>query len=405
MENEDTAFSYNERWTSTRLSDGSVRIIDTSRPDAMQHKCLVLLDGPGNFTDPTPHSYTIKHQSCSRATETRFYGTSPNGSIMVTDGRYGSRAGVDANIDGGVYPLPSTKLYGRSTMLAQAQARLFGKLRTSGEILVDAAEWKQTKQLVSSTADLRGRVTSFIEVVSKDIRKGLNRKQRALEYATSRWLEYRYGMLPAIGSVYSALDALGKRVVDEPVKVSETFRHNYETAATTYRSGEFSHPVKIKVTGSERMKLVYTFVPPGAGAWNYSSLNPASVAWELTTLSFVADWVFAVGDNLRYLEDWGLFKVGFLSGYSTYTVLEEQSITCNDTRSVAVPSDLVYRCNTEIWKGESSRYYKHFNRQIHTSLPYGRPPLVRSKFGLNQALDSLALTHVLLRKRIKDWSR
>lgn len=405
MENENIAFSYNERRTTTRLSDGSTAIADMSRPYAVEHQCVVISDGPGDFKNPTPHAYTIYHQSCKHATETRFYGTFPNGSMVVTDGRQGSTAGVDARIGAGVHPFPSTELYGRAEMLAQCQARLFGKLRVSGEILVDVAEWRQTKQLVASSADLRGRFSSFIEVVSKDLRRGLNRKQRALEYATSRWLEYRYGLLPSIGSVYSAFDALGKRIVDEPVQVSETYKHLYEKEFTEDRSGEFSHPVKVRVVGSERMKIVYTFVPPGAGVWNYTSLNPASIAWELVPLSFVADWVLAIGDNLRYLEDWGLFRVGFLSGYSTYTVLEEQTIACDSDVRVTFPSDLVYRCNREIWKGESSRYYKHFNRQVHTGLPYGRPPLVRNNFGLNQSLDSLALTHVLLRGRIKDWSK
>lgn len=407
MDAEQIAFSYNETRTTRYLDGRPLTSTTVVRPYCSEHECRVHVNGgPNNFKDPTNHSWEVFTQVCTKSREIREYGTYPNGNVYTMEGRNGSTTGVDGRIGGtNAYPLPHAGLLGRAQMLAITQARLFSKYRSESEILVDAAEWKQTKELVRSSADLKERVVGLVKTVNGELRKGLNRRQRALEYATTRWLELRYGVIPLIGSVESALDALGKRIVESPIQIVETFRNEYSLADSYTRSGEFSHPVKVNVTGTERMRLSYLFLPPGAGVWNYTSFNPAVVAWELIPLSFVADWILKIGDNLRYMDSWNLMRIGFINGYSSYSVLENQRLLCFDTRAVATPSNLVYRCNRETWEGETTRQYKALSRVVHTSLPYGRPPLLRITLGANQALDSLSLTHVFLRDNIRRWSR
>jgi hypothetical protein len=130
------------------------------------------------------------------------------------------------------------------------------------------------------------------------------------------------------------------------------------------------------------------FVPP-SNTFNVSrwgSLNPLSIAWELTTLSFVVDWLYDVGGYLRSLETAMLYNSNFHSGY--YTQLWAHQGSWNGKAYTRVYSSGTYYAEMQ---GVSSWKYTRFSRNVLGSYPLPRAPAFKIDLGSERLLSAAAL--------------
>lgn len=294
--------------------------------------------------------------------------------------------------------------------------KIYDQIRADSNIIVDALEGSQTLRMLRATLNLKKFVKEFFRTLI--VPKNLNRKfsssnlsgklttnQQRLDYVTGKWLEVRYGWTPLVLSIYDAADLLYRqeqaRVIS--VKARSGFRHQLVGSSTG--DGRYENPKVYQVDDwGYRSELLLRFkLPAGNQIYDWTSLNPASIAWELLPLSFVADWVINISEVLKQFENYWLFKNLFLDGwqsdsdyYNLYRVTKGTStyeiyrysdgmIMPNQTQSAQYST-------TDVSLGRSH------NRIILTSLPYSNPVRLRVQLGAKRQLDAAALIHQLVGK-------
>jgi hypothetical protein len=117
---------------------------------------------------------------------------------------------------------------------------------------------------------------------------------------------------------------------------------------------------------------------------NFTSLNPASIAWELTPYSFVVDWFVDFGGYMRSLESAMLMHSSFVDGFFSYSALNETHTWAN---MVQHPSPEV---NT-FWSIQGRFYAKYFKRERMVTVPIPRPPVFNANLGSTRLLNAAAL--------------
>lgn len=245
--------------------------------------------------------------------------------------------------------------------------------------------------------------------VSRDIRLGPDKGQRFLDEVTGRWLEYRYGWLPLMYSVYDAVDTIYRDIREKVIHVKARSGYSDNTVAKPLGAGTFEDPYRQMTTHdlSVRTEMSILFAIPNdanrLGAW--TSLNPLRIAWELLPLSFVADWFVNVGQTLKNLEDWQLRSNQFLKGYQTDSFKEVTRITTWGQTHVP----FLYYPNGTPLSGRSSYVFNRTGEHVQlskeriilNSLP--KPGGIRVQFELNthRMLDAVGLIQQIFVKRYR----
>lgn len=133
----------------------------------------------------------------------------------------------------------------------------------------------------------------------------------------------------------------------------------------------------------------------------WTSLNPASIAWELTPYSFVVDWFLDIGGTLRNFETAVLSQGSFHHGYIDYLMYydSDQEFVYLGSHGGAVDGDDI------IVSG--NLYESDFVREVLTSYPYPRLPSFNAKLGWQRLLSAAALLTTALPKsrRYHGWKR
>lgn len=236
----------------------------------------------------------------------------------------------------------------------RAMEKIYDKLRGQSEMLVDLAESRQTVKLVKDVLQLKKRVLKYAaEFVLPDRRSRRERlddfytrqrrnsrrkrnskstKQRfraAMDSTSGHWLQYRYGIMPLLYSIYDGADNLRRTATTGTFSVraasGDRFERDFSESVPQPGYNErtwWSYESRIYVT------LNLRFRAPSRSeqeVLNWTSLNPLSIAWELLPLSFVADWIVNVGDQLRAWENHTVFSRHFSGGTkSVYQVEDRQ---------------------------------------------------------------------------------
>lgn len=127
---------------------------------------------------------------------------------------------------------------------------------------------------------------------------------------TQNWLLYRYGIMPIVYQIQDILKALDSKAKQyhrftesKSMEVELDFKKQFSlpNARIPILSPELTKHVKIKYDGVFRawVKDQYSIEQLFYKTWGF---NPLTTAWELTTLSFVVDWLVHVGDFLTALK-------------------------------------------------------------------------------------------------------
>lgn len=356
----------------------------------------------GDKINPNPHSFTKQVYDYG-------YG------ITYTDTCYRGvyrPSGASGPIDtDAVSPLiqPSMCL---AEISDRAMEKIYDKIKGNNNFVVDLAESSTTLRMLRGTLNLkRVALDFFTEVLSPRTTIGRRlptKGQRRLDYMSAKWLEYRYGWSPLVSSIYDAMDTLGgEHLINGayPVKGRASAK---KTAHTRTGSGSADDPsVTTKTNLSVRIEYCYHFaLDPSARIYDWTSLNPVGIAWELMPLSFVADWVVNISQQLSLWENYLLFNSRVKSGYRTLTSLQE-----SHRNTSGVSKGLYYRWpngsfmdgpyGDKVVQKDAYSRITSLDRALTKSLPLPGGIRLNVNFGSKRQLDAAALFHQIVAKRFR----
>lgn len=280
--------------------------------------------------------------------------------------------------------------------------KFYEQIRGSANLAVDLAESRETLTMLKNTLQLRKNIGKFFSelVIPKD-RRGRAKRQARLDYATEKWLEYRYGWQPLVFSIYDCLDTLaGKHLINRVLPVKTRSGKTY-SKIVSQSSGRTVETVSVRC--QQQILLRYVQRSP---LIDFTSLNPLAIAWELMPLSYVADWVVNVSEVLSSWENYLIFADQFEDGYRTFSHLIVRSRTSWVNQSVpilpdpdrpgkALPNPIGYYNGYETSGFTETAKY----RSRLTTLPRPANLRVRLNIGAQRQLDAAALVHQMIGKR------
>lgn len=268
-----------------------------------------------------------------------------------------------------------------SNQFNAALGKILDRIRSGGcgsglDLSVDLAERQQVARMLKDTMKAVQFVKSFHP-----------------RNIANKWLEFQYGWKPLAESVYGTFDAVMHRRTSEYArvwgKVEESPRYQVKggTGYTAYTT---------TVSQDSRTKIVCEYKPKNSVLQQlsgYTSLNPATILWELTPYSFVADWFINIGGYLRNTESALLYSQAFVRGWYVQGFADNQTAMMGgQTGSIAGNN---YR-NMMITGSQRVTYKQRFPI---TSQPFPNIPKFKANLGSTQMLNAAALLSQFIGKK------
>lgn len=383
-------------------SDGTT---SSSSPSlAYWHQTEVLngvYHGGKNRVIPNPFTFDIVKAGWGHYN--RYYSSVINGEIcnVITSG---PAMPPLYTVKGLLYTSPDWTMVENSAM-----AKIYDQLRGNNNLIVDLAEGSQTLRMVKNVLNLKKFVKEFLtEVIRhpkyKSMPKGPTQGQRRLDYINGKWLEYRYGWTPLIGSIYDAADNLNKDLSHKTIYVKGRSGNKRNIKSFTLPSdGAYDRKAIVDYSCSFRVEYGMLFNMPGGPAISdWTSLNPIGIAYELMTLSFVIDWVADIGGYLSLWENNALFSKHFAGGYVTRSYKETYTFTHNYYQYIRYIWDsngMPVTGSTESWGRHANCVRVGKDRVRLSSLPVPAGVTVKVRFGWKHQLDLAALFQQLVGRK------
>jgi len=339
----------------------------------------VLADHVGNGVDPNPHHF-IKVVENHPFGDSYYYDTWGGGYL------YGQHKCQGGSYSNGQEAFHSNN--GADVAYQQALARLYGKIRNSSlNIDVDAFEGRETARMIRNTIKAVRGIKSFTKQAIKDIKKDPTLS------ASNAWLQYKYGWSPLVGTIYDALEFHSKEWPKYNVRARGK-ASSYDGAEIA-TGGYYSPDRSVVESGSYRTQIDLTYQVTDVESFaldRIATLDPASIIWELTPYSFVADWFYNIGEYLKLKEMATSSNLSFVKGYRTDTRFETQAYLFTGKYYVSPWQD---EGKWRSWSMVGSRVRKEKERTLLTSMPYPVTPSVKCDLGSSQLISAAALLRQL----------
>lgn len=184
---------------------------------------------------------------------------------------------------------------------------LAGVVPADVDLLVDLYEWKQTLRLIGNP--VRSLYNYILRVRGKRSPrywKRLSQKQQAIqliEDISSKWLAYRYGIVPLCLSIQGGIDIIRKPQTSPRITSrSSGSTVEYTDTASQTKSGTYFNSTLDKTTissGSVRAYVLYEHEMTLVERSGLHLSNLPNSIWEAIPFSFVADWFLNLGDWIR----------------------------------------------------------------------------------------------------------
>lgn len=332
----------------------------------------------GNHKSPLPHNFHIgvRHNGPLEATFTII-------SSGDTDYWSGNFVGITEN-------LATWIAQDTTSAREQAYADLMESIRGSTDLSVDLFQLRQT---VGTPSQVLKIVTDMRKVIRK-LKKG--DITAPMKQAGNAWLLWVYGVKPTMQSIHDAVSFNRKHYIDE-IRV-------YEGRKSIVTSKDIAVPdwpdaggwtSTCKVKSSVRVQYKIRLKVPDNDLTSLSrltSLNPASIAWELMPWSFVFDWFYNIGDYVRGLETSVLYEKYFTDGFVTTTTKVEGTQTAE--RSGTPPTGVS-------WSGsyQATGEDKLLDRSILSTFPPVPPPQFNTRMSSGRLLNAAALLTTFLGRK------
>jgi len=287
-----------------------------------------------------------------------------------------------------------------------AMERLYTKLHGQNQMVVDLAEGGQTARMIKNTLLIRSNFKKMLLNMWRGKKMPDLSLKSTIDTVTNKWLEYRYGWQPAVYSIYDALDSIGrKHQKGVPIFVKGRAKKFIE-AETQSGFGTFSNPrIMTNTLSSVRVEVgVYLKSDPTTTIYDWTSLNPAAIAWELVPFSFVADWVFNVGQVLSLFEDYWKYTSSFDSGWETRTYKQvtgqvRKGYSAGQYLTDEYGNYLDGNYGNKVYDTHCSLRSTYCNRIVLTDLPVPSGISCRVNLNASRLLDAAALLRTSMKIR------
>lgn len=249
---------------------------------------------------------------------------------------------------------------------------LYEQLRGQLDLSVSLLEGGQTIKMLKAVSKVGRFLTSL-----KDPKEVGN-----------NWLQYQYGWKPLLTDVFAVADKLVAKPSspDRIVRGRATKRH-VKSLTQAYMPG-FDITDVNDTTYRAQIAAHYTYSETLLNSLaGWSSLNPISIAWELTPYSFVSDWFIDIGSYLRATESALLYDQAFRSGTMSegYRIKRSVYFGGGKTETVGTASYITSgRC-------ERHQIASALNRVVLTGTPYPRLPSFKADLGSSRLFSAAAL--------------
>lgn len=334
----------------------------------------------GDFKKPNPQRFT------HRVGDFYFRGSIQDDQFsngkMTTSGRQEGDAIF-------TYVEPTFTAFPNSTVYNKALSRLYEKIRGDIDVSIDLAESHKTKSMMMQTV----KAMTNLAVTFRKMKRSNPRDWGNL------WLEYTYGWKPLVSTIYGAGSKL---MAPTPqgmgfLRVTASAQEQVRRGTTTRSTGYASLTQYDRVSQVMRARFVVTYQLPSSVLTTlagFTSLNPVSIAWELTPYSFVVDWFVNFGGYLRDFESALLYRTLFLDGYVTEGSLaqadsEIKGVDYNPSQSAQTYHRVVVDVNAFV------RYTEKL-RTVLNSSPFPRPPKFDPHLGASRLISGASLLGQML---------
>lgn len=211
------------------------------------------------------------------------------------------------------------------------------------------------------------------------------RRFGTLKAMSGAWLEYTYGIKPTVNTIFGTATELHNHAWNSSARYRARVKDVYEPEKVQLNT--IWGPVWFALKGQRinvSMTIGVDVRTPETDPARFSSLNPLSIAWELTPYSFVVDWFWNLGGYLHGLETSLLWANKFRSGYETTLIRSDCSVQKSD-----VANDGAGNSHESYFQG----YVKHvdIDRKILTSYPAPTLPSIDVSLGSSRLFSAAAL--------------
>jgi hypothetical protein len=263
----------------------------------------------------------------------------------------------------------------------QALDKLVDDYRGNLDISIDLAESRQTIKMFKVTDQVLDFTSTFV------------RRFGVVKVLSNAWLQYTYGVKPLLSTIHGLADE-NLRVIINKVNRYKA-RRSMQIPGGPINLQLFNgggHP-NFTTTGTGKASVtIGTFLcSPEVDPGRLSSLNPASIAWELMPYSFVVDWFYNLGGYLRNMETALLYDSQFRGGYVTKLWAYDGSVVWRDSGSNFYSS----------WTNSVTGHLKNttiIRRKLH-SFPRPELPSFGAKLGSSRLISASALLGQMLGRR------
>lgn len=333
-----------------------------------------------NWLPPTSYSLTEINR------------TAPTGTWQVKD-RYGNPTLIVlGSISESEFLGQCTNLIGSFPSDLSNRALTKARLKLKDETINLAVAYGERAQTARMIQTNLGRVAKGFKALRKWDFRGV---QRALKGVGSRppswrknvrnsWLELQYGWKPLLSDIHGAVEALDKADRgDAMVTIKASAKSKRKAFYTS--PPDYSCLTMMVITGNvEYGSYVRIDACPSNGALATAAslgfTNPASVAWELTRLSFVVDWAYPLGDWISQFDATAGWEI---KGYSrsNFTKIRLRGKGKSQKRSG----------NTEIADFSAVHHETRLVRTAGGSVPFAMLPSIKDPVSVKRVADALAL--------------